>query len=87
MANMADSEEIGRLRSIIYRILIERGTLMASIEKLQGEIKQLESDVTALVNAHSTCPTTEQLNAAVASVQALSTAVKAAIVRDANPSA
>jgi hypothetical protein len=79
---MTESEEVGRLRNIIYRILLERGTLMATIDRLKSEIKQLESDVTALVNAHNTCPTVQQVEEAVASVQALSRAVKVTLAKD-----
>jgi hypothetical protein len=78
-----ESAEIGRLRNIIYRILLERMTLMASIESFKAEIKQLEADVTALVRAHETCPTAQEVQAAVATVQALSRSVKAVIAKDA----
>jgi hypothetical protein len=55
---------------------------MASIETLNTSIKDLEADVTALVRVHSSCPTTQQVQAAVASVQALSASIKAAVAKD-----
>jgi aminoglycoside N3'-acetyltransferase len=77
-----ESADIGRLRAIIYSLLLERATLMASIETLNTSIKDLEADVTALVRVHSSCPTTQQVQAAVASVQALSASIKAAVAKD-----
>lgn len=58
---------------------------MANIDSLNASIKQLETDVTALVNAHSSCPTAQQVQAAVASVQVLSTSIKAVVAKDAAP--
>ena len=77
-----ESADIGRLRAIVYSLLLERATLMASIETLNTSIKDLEADVTALVRVHSSCPTTQQVQAAVASVQALSAQIKAAVAKD-----
>jgi hypothetical protein len=77
-----ESADIGRLRAIVYSLLLERATLMASIETLNTSIKDLEADVTALVRVHSSCPTTQQVQAAVASVQALSASIKAAVAKD-----
>jgi hypothetical protein len=82
---MTDSEEIGRLRNLIYRLILERGQLMATIDNLTTSIKQLEADTVTLISAHGSCPTTQQVQAAVASVQALSAKIKAAVAKDAAP--
>jgi hypothetical protein len=92
---MPDSAEINSLRNVVFGLLLERERLMASIEKLnqvieqhKESIAQLEADTRTLITAHSSCPTTQQLEAASASVaeagakvQSLSAQIKAAVAQ------
>ena len=79
---MDSSQEISRLRTILYRMIQERKNSMASIDVLTSKIKELEADVTNLISAHSTCPTSKDIQAIIDTVQTMSTITKASIARD-----